>query len=191
MQQVDTAGTERGTRSALPVPQVSLAGPVAEASRAGLAQAGTEPHNRGVLDMRLAGYWSDKDLYLGDMEAADIAFRGDGTGWIYWSNAAGTFQILRFRWAAAAGQRLTLRLQEEVWGTWQLEEGAIVHRAGSQAARNYQIVLAYSIAPGRNVIGRPVMLLEFGQPVILGVAGNRFALEREMAATERDPVRTS
>ena len=34
-----------------------------------------------VLDERLVGYWQDEDLYQGSMEAADIAFRGDGTGW--------------------------------------------------------------------------------------------------------------
>ena len=36
-----------------------------------------------VLDERLVGYWPDEDLYQGSMEAADIAFRGDGTGWTY------------------------------------------------------------------------------------------------------------
>jgi hypothetical protein len=33
-----------------------------------------------MLDERLVGYWSDEDLYQGAMEAADIAFRPDGTG---------------------------------------------------------------------------------------------------------------
>jgi hypothetical protein len=43
----------------------------------------------GMLDRRLVGYWSDKDMYMAGMEAADIAFRADGAGWTYWSNAAG------------------------------------------------------------------------------------------------------
>jgi hypothetical protein len=51
-----------------------------------------------MLDARLAGYWSGKNLYLGEMEATDIAFSSDGTGWIDWSNAEGAFEILRFSW---------------------------------------------------------------------------------------------
>jgi hypothetical protein len=32
-----------------------------------------------VLDPDLLGYWSDDAIYLGAMEAADIAFRADGS----------------------------------------------------------------------------------------------------------------
>jgi len=49
-----------------------------------------------VLDDRLTGYWSDDDLYLGAMEAAEVAFRTDGTGWTYWSRAGGAFEVRRF-----------------------------------------------------------------------------------------------
>jgi hypothetical protein len=56
-----------------------------------------------VLDPRLVGYWSDEALYQGAMEAADIAFRPDGTGWTYWSRDGGTFYVDRFSWHARAG----------------------------------------------------------------------------------------
>ena len=36
---------------------------------------------RAVLDARLVGYWSDETSHQGVMEAADIAFRTNGTGW--------------------------------------------------------------------------------------------------------------
>ena len=63
-----------------------------------------------VLDERLVGYWSDQDLYRGAMEAADIAFRPDGTGWTYWSRDAGTFFAYRFTWHTTEGHRLALAL---------------------------------------------------------------------------------
>jgi hypothetical protein len=62
----------------------------------------------GMLDRRLVGYWSDKDMYMAGMEAADIAFRTDGTGWTYWSSAAGGFEVLRFVWRQASRSALTL-----------------------------------------------------------------------------------
>lgn len=74
-----------------------------------------------MLDTRLAGYWSDEDLYQGAMEAADIAFRLDGTGWAYWSRDGGGFFILRFSWQTTNGQCLTLSLHQELSGTWELE----------------------------------------------------------------------
>jgi hypothetical protein len=58
----------------------------------------------GVLDERLVGYWSDEDLYQGAMEAADIAFRADGTGWTYWSRDGGTFYVVRFSWHTGANR---------------------------------------------------------------------------------------
>ena len=67
-----------------------------------------------MLDPRLVGYWSDQDLYQGAMEAADIAFRADGTGWTYWSRDGGTFYVLRFNWHTAANRNLTLDLHEEL-----------------------------------------------------------------------------
>jgi len=142
-----------------------------------------------VPDARLVGYWTDKNLYLGGMEASDIAFRADGTGWVYWYNAAGGFEVLRFSWQAA-GQDLTVSLHEVVSGTWSLDGGAVTHRANSQVGSDEQIALAYEITAGRDAIGKPATLLEFDKPVILGVTANRFALERELALDEQDPARS-
>ncbi len=86
-----------------------------------------------MLDPRLVGYWSDQDLYQGAMEAADIAFRADGTGWTYWSRDGGTFYVLSFSWHTAHGQ-FTLHLHEELSGMVVREGPGFRHRVDSQEA---------------------------------------------------------
>jgi hypothetical protein len=140
-----------------------------------------------VLDTRLAGYWSDSNLYQGAMEAADVAFHPDKSGWVYWSNAGGFF-ILRFGWHAEEGRLLTLDIREKLSGTWYLEGRAPRYHVVSQDACDTTTVLTYEIRRGQDVLGRPVTLLETGQPVSLGAAGSRFAFERDLAEDERDPV---
>ncbi len=78
------------------------------------------------------GYWSDKHLYPGDMEGADIAFCADGTGWAYWYNAAGGFEVLRRIWRQA-GPPLTLQLHEHASGTRSRTVSALTRRAQSHA----------------------------------------------------------
>jgi hypothetical protein len=141
-----------------------------------------------VLDGRLVGYWSDDELYQGAMEAADIAFRADGTGWTYWSRIGGTFYVYRFRWHTAAGRHLTLGLHEELSGTWHLAGSRIRHRTDSQTARDRQVVLAYRITAGQNVLRKPATLLDLDQPISSGTIGSRFALKRALAQTEHDPA---
>src|SRR5258708_35875789 len=70
-----------------------------------------------VPEPRLVGYWTDKYLYTGDMDSAGIAFRADGTGWVYWC-AAAAFEILLFTWHTAADNHLSINLDEQVSGTW-------------------------------------------------------------------------
>jgi hypothetical protein len=149
-----------------------------------------------VLDARLVGYWSDEPLYQGAMEAADIAFRADGTGWTYWSRDAGTFFVYRFRWHTTAGRRLTLNLHQELSGTWDLagrtpQHRVTRHRVTSQATCDRQIVLAYNIRAGQDLLGRPATLLDVDQPISLGTIGDRFAFERELAENEQDPTTRS
>src|SRR5262245_43327205 len=110
------------------------------------------------------------------MEAADIAFRPDGTGWTYWSRVGGAFEVHRFRWRTTAGHQLTLDLRRQLSGTWHLARGTIRHRVTSQAACGERIVLAYQIRAGQDVLGRPATLLEAGQPINPGTVGDRFAL---------------
>jgi hypothetical protein len=148
-------------------------------------------HNEHVLDGRLVGYWSDGPLYQGAMEAADIAFRADGTGWTYWSRDAGTFFVQRFSWHSAAGGHLTLDLHEELSGTWEVAGHTTQHHVGSRGACDQQIVLVYEITAGQNVFRKPATLLKLDQPIRLGTIGDRFALERDLAEGERDPAISS
>ena len=140
-----------------------------------------------MLDTRLVGYWSSKNLSLGAMEGADIAFRRDGYGWVYWSNAGGFF-IMRFSWYVAENQQLTLDMYEELSGTWRWEGHRLRYRVASQDTCDTKTVLTYEIRQGQDVLGRPATLLETGQPISLGTVGSRFAFERELAGNEQDPV---
>jgi hypothetical protein len=140
-----------------------------------------------MLDARLAGYWSDKHLYPGDMESTGIAFRADGTGWTYWSNAAGGFEILRFRWQAL-GSALVLHIREYVSGTWDLDGGTVTHRQRDRMGQDEQVSRGYQITAGQNAAGDPATVLKFDQHVIRGVTSDRFTLERELATNERDPA---
>ena len=144
-----------------------------------------------MLDEGLIGYWSDEPLYQGAMEAADIAFRSDGTGWTYWSRGGGTFYVDRFSWHTAAGRHLTLDLHEELYGTWHLADHTTRHRVRRQAARHKQIVLRYQITEGRNALREPATVLELDQPITLGTIGDRFAFRRELAENEQDPTTRS
>jgi hypothetical protein len=139
---------------------------------------GSVPH------ARLVGYWSDEPLYQGAMEAADIAFRADGTGWTYWSRSGGTFFVRRFTWHTTAGRQLTLDLHWELSGTWDLQGHTATYRVTRQAACGRRIVLAYQIHAGQDILGRPATLLEVHQPISLGTIGDRFALSRELAKDE-------
>jgi hypothetical protein len=143
-----------------------------------------------VLDGRLVGYWSDEDLYQGVMEAADIAFRADGTGWTYWSRIGGTFYVHRFGWHTAADRHLTLDLHQELSGTWHLEDHTTQHRVRSQAPCHQQIILAYQITAGQNALRKPATLLELDQRIRAGTIGDRFAFKRELTQTEHDPTRS-
>jgi hypothetical protein len=142
----------------------------------------------GVLDTRLVGYWSDKHLYLGSMEGADVAFRPDGYGWVHWSNFGGGFFIMRFSWDVGESGQLTLATHEELSGTWRRERHTPRYRVSTQEACDTKTVLAYEIRQGQDVLGRPAVLLETGQPISLGTVGSRFAFERELAGDEQDRV---
>jgi hypothetical protein len=139
-----------------------------------------------MLDARLAGYWSDKDLYLGGMEGTDIAFGADGTGWTYWSNAAGAFEILCFTWEAH-GAALAIHVDEYASGTWTLDGGRVTHHQRDRREEDEHISVGYQITAGQTAVGAPATVLRFDQHVIRGVASNLFALERELTPGERGP----
>jgi hypothetical protein len=104
-----------------------------------------------VLDESLIGYWSDERLYQGAMEAADIAFRSDGTGWTYWSRDGGGFHVYRFSWHVTADRQLTLGLEQSLSGTWDLQGHTTRHTVDSQNASYKEIILAYQIRIGQDV----------------------------------------
>jgi hypothetical protein len=141
-----------------------------------------------VLDDRLTGYWSDDDVYQGAMEAADIAFRGDGTGWTYWSRDGGAFEVLRFGWQTTAGLQLTIDLHELLWGTWDLSGLAVHHRIRDCTRRDEQVVLTYEVTTGHTVFRESATLLVLSRPIVIGTIGDRFAFKRELAQTDQDPT---
>jgi hypothetical protein len=134
------------------------------------------------------GYWSDEDLYLGVMEAADIVFGPDGNGWVYWSRDGGGYFIVRFGWHAVDGRELVLGLREKLSGSWDRVGSVTRHHVASQAQCDTEMVLGYEIRAGQDVFGRPARLLGTGQPVVRGAVGDRFAFKRALAGAEQDPV---
>jgi hypothetical protein len=144
-----------------------------------------------VLDERLVGLWSDEDLYQGDMEAADIAVRSDGTGWTYWSRDGGSYYVLRFGWHTDANLDLTLDLHENLSGIWDLSGHMTEHRVASRTPHDKQIVLAYKITQAQNILRKPATLLQLDRQISMGTIGDRFAYKRELAATEYDPTTRS
>jgi len=141
-----------------------------------------------MLDTRLVGYWSDEDLYLGAMEAADIAFCPDGSGWTYWSRDGGGFSVLRFRWHTTDDRQLALELHEQMSGNRELEGRRTRHHVTSKAACDTNIVVAYEIRAGQDLFGTPATLLEADRPISRGTIGNRFALKRDLADGEQNPA---
>jgi hypothetical protein len=140
------------------------------------------------LDEGLIGYWSDEPLYQGAMEAADIAFRPDGTGWTNWSRDGGTFHVYRFSWHTPASDQLTLALGQELSGTWDVQSHTTRYHVQSQTSCSRQIELAYQIRPGQDALEEPTKLLQLDKPIRLGVIGDRFAFMRELAEDEQGPT---
>jgi hypothetical protein len=141
-----------------------------------------------VLDDRLTGYWSDDDLYQGAMEAADIAFRADGTGWTYWSRDGGGFEVLRFDWQTTADRQLAIDLHKLLSGTWHLTGRRVHHHVRDQTPQDEQIVLTYQVTEGHNVFRQPARLLLLNRPIVVATIGDRFAFKRELAQTDQDPT---
>jgi hypothetical protein len=143
------------------------------------------------VDDKLIGYWSDQPVYQGDMEAADLAFRSDATGWTYWSRDGGGFDVYRFSWHTSGQRQLTLAMEQELSGTWDLHGQTTQYHVESLSACDDQVVLGYQIRDTRDVFKLPARLLELDQPISPGTIGDRFAFRRELAENERDPTTRS
>jgi len=140
-----------------------------------------------VLDPDLLGYWSDDAIYLGAMEAADIAFRADGSGWTYRSRDGGGFSVHRFGWHTRHGQ-VAIRLRRALSGTWTLRGSTVHHRVTGDDACDVRLTTSYTVAVGQDVFGNPATLLEFGRDVIPGTVGDRFARKSPQADAGEDPL---
>jgi len=140
-----------------------------------------------VLDDSLVGRWSDENLYIGSMEAADIIFRSDGTGWTYWSRVGGSFYVLRFDWQISPEGRLDFRLRRQLSGRWTLHGSAIHHQVESQHTRDITLSVTYAVSTGQDVLGNAAILLEFDQRLVPGTIGQRFALKTDNGSGE-DPT---
>jgi hypothetical protein len=133
------------------------------------------------------GRWSDENLYIGSMEAADIIFRSDGTGWTYWSRDGGSFYVRRFNWQITPEGRLDLRFGRQLSGRWTLHGSEIHHQVESQRTDDITLSVSYAITTGQDVLGNAATLLEFDQRLFLGTIGQRFALKTDDAHGE-DPT---
>ncbi len=142
----------------------------------------------GERDQQLVGYWSDQPLYQGAMEGADVAFRADGTGWMYWSRSGGPFEVVRFGWHTRTDRQLAIGLRQQLSGTWHLVGQAVRHRVLDQAALTESIAVTYDISAGQDAIREPATVLTLSQRLRLGTIGDRFAYQRALAPGENDPA---
>ena len=113
----------------------------------------------------------DDDLYQGAMEAADIAFRPDGTGWTSadrdggWSMSCASTGTLQT--TAASPSTCT----KSYPGSWDLVGHTAQRHAVSQASYDKQLALAYGrSAQGQDVFKRPATLPELDRKISLGRA---------------------
>lgn len=128
-----------------------------------------------VIDSQLVGYWSDEVLYLGDMEANDVGFRTDGSGFTYWTRVGGVFEVGRFRWHIDSHGRLSVRFLRRLSGTWTVRGDDIRHRVDRESASRSTGATAYVVKTGRDVFGNPATLLVLSRPI--GLGGSQFAFK--------------
>ncbi|MFC9258138.1 hypothetical protein ACFWMR_37055 [Amycolatopsis thailandensis] len=127
------------------------------------------------MDERLIGLWSDRMLFPSDVESAELAFRGDGSGWLYWSSWSTEFTVSRYTWAAFTPGTLALKFHRTVNGTWSIDDGVTRHDVESDEKEESVIEVGYRIAPGEDPFGSPVTLLSLDRPLDDHLAGSRFA----------------
>ncbi|WP_181776934.1 hypothetical protein [Amycolatopsis pittospori] len=127
------------------------------------------------MDERLVGLWSDRMLYPSDVESAELAFRGDGSGWLYWSSWSTAFTVSRYTWAAFAPGTLALKFHRTLDGTWSIDDGVTRHDVESDEKAESLVEIGYGIIPGEDPLGNPVTLLSLDRPLDDHLAGSRFA----------------
>lgn len=123
------------------------------------------------MDERLIGLWSDRMLYPSDVESAELAFRGDGSGWRYWSSWSSSFSVSRYTWAAFTPGTLVLKFHCAVDGTWSIDDGVTRHDVETEEESESLVEVGYEILPGEDPLGNPITLLALDHHL----AGSRFA----------------
>jgi hypothetical protein len=123
-----------------------------------------------VIDKDLTGHWSERDLDPHSVELGEVAFRSDGTGWLYWSSWSKSFSLHRFTWQVPGPGRVDVHFGHYFAGTWHPDD---THEVETDELDERVLELSYTIKPASGDIG-PV--LEFDQRLDAWTAGNRFAL---------------
>ncbi|MCR6486413.1 hypothetical protein M8542_26655 [Amycolatopsis sp. OK19-0408] len=105
------------------------------------------------MSARLAGYWSECELYPGSTEYTELGFRADGTGWQYWSSWSKEFVVLRFDWHTPEPGRLAVRVRAEIDGKW-APGGS--HRVEGDERVDTLIELAWTLEDRKLTLDRPL-----------------------------------
>jgi hypothetical protein len=110
-----------------------------------------------MKDERLIGYWSEAELNPSSPELTELGFRGDGSGWLYWSSWSTAFVVYRFNWRMPAPGRITTRLRLAVDGAWSLAGDETRHRIERWQNIDTTVTLACEIEPGPKLtLDRPL-----------------------------------
>ncbi|WP_410656904.1 hypothetical protein [Amycolatopsis sp. lyj-112] len=127
------------------------------------------------MDERLIGLWSESTLYPNDVESAELAFRWNGSGWLYWSSWSTSFSVSRYTWSAFTPGTLVLKFHCELDGTWSIEDGVVRHDVESEEERGSLVKVGYEVVPGEDPLGNTLTVLSLDRPLHDHLAGSRFA----------------
>ncbi|MFT7873406.1 MULTISPECIES: hypothetical protein [Amycolatopsis] len=100
----------------------------------------------------LVGYWSEQEVYPGSPEYADLGFRADGSGWMYWASWSKEFLVHRFRWHVPAPGVLAVRLHLTVGGEWSVDEGHVTHHVEYREDADSVVEVGWVIEPSSELI---------------------------------------
>lgn len=133
-----------------------------------------------VLDHAIHGLWSTLPLYLGAMEANDVAFLADGTGWFGWSNALVDCEARRFTWQVVAPGDLRVHLSDYIHRV----RGAPAKIERRSAAKPNRWTAR--VGRGTDALDNDVTVLTLGDES--GRPARRYALIRSDVRRSDDPL---
>src|SRR5690606_35527416 len=77
-----------------------------------------------MIATELIGLWDTHPYDYGLLETSSLVFRGDGTGWSTWENAAGGISVRRFTWRCPSSDTVELRYTVVFTGRYDPESTA-------------------------------------------------------------------